>query len=307
MNLAIPLLVTLALCPVSGWLGRELSIQKTRVQAAAPVLGAQEKTGQSGPGKAEQEKWNFSDAVSPSDGSRTVTMSLAAEPEGPAVGTAGSPPSLYVRCQSHQTDVYLRTGSIPVGTDANLPFTVQVRWDGKQPIPQEWDQSISHDSLFAPHPVEFAQKLAFAKELSLEFTPPGSGPVVTRFDLSGLNEGLTKLANACGWSLQSPAEAAAKAKASLPTLHSIRKVYLESDWADDDDAIARKAGTISKHTCLQVVATPAAADAILVWSIQGFTGGTLELRTKEGQLIWSRSGNLRTPLKVLDEAVGCSK
>jgi len=252
-------------------------------------------------------KWDLSEEVSSEDGSRTVTLSRAAEPEGSASAGPSRDTRLYIRCQLHHTDVYIRTASIPSSTDPNGQYTVRLRLDDGQPFTQHWDQSINHDSLFAPQPVELAQKLAFAKKLTLEYTPSGSGPVATLFHLDDLEGGLGKLADACGWSLQSPAAEAAKIKASTPDIHNVRKVFLDTDWADDDEAVARKARAIMTHTCLQVVNTSEAADAILSWSIQGFTGGTLQLRSKDGQIIWTRSGSFVTPLKVLKQELGCPK
>lgn len=258
-------------------------------------------------GAGEKSKWDLSEEVSSEDGSRTVTLTRAAEPRVSASAGPGRDTRLYIRCQSHHTDVYIRTTSIPASADPNGQYSVRLRLDDGQPFTQHWDQSINHDSLFAPQPVDLAQKLGFAKRLTLEYTPSGSGTVATSFDLDGLAGGLGKLADACGWSLQSPAAEAAKIKASTPDIRKVRKVFLDTDWADDDEAVARKARAVETHTCLQVVNTSEAADAILGWSIQGFTGGTLQLRSKDGKVIWTRSGSFVTPLKVLKQDLGCPK
>ncbi len=256
---------------------------------------------------AEKGKWDLSEEVSSADGSRTVILTRAAEQGGSSSASPYRDSRLNIRCQSRHTDVYIRTASIPSSADANGQYSVRLRLDDGQPFTQHWDQSINHDSLFAPQPVEFAQKLAFAKKVTLEYTPSGSGAVATSFDLIGLADGLGKVADACGWSIQSPSAEAAKIKESTPDIHKIRKVFLDSDWADDEDAVARKARAIETHTCLQVVGTTEAADAILGWSIQGFTGGMLQLRSKDGQVIWTRSGSLATPLKALKQDLGCPK
>ena len=82
---------------------------------------------------------------------------------------------------------------------------------------------------------------------------------------------------------------------------------METNWEDDDNVNARKAISVQKHTCLQVVETEGAADAILAWSVEAFTGGALELRSKDGQVLWYRVGSFTTPLKALKEALGCPK
>jgi len=99
----------------------------------------------------------------------------------------------------------------------------------------------------------------------------------------------------------------AKNKANPPNLRTIRKVVVQTGWEDDEPEIARKITSIQKHTCLTVVETEASADAILVWSLEALTGGALELRSKDGQVLWSKEGNFTTPLKALKQALGCPK
>lgn len=252
-------------------------------------------------------KWDVREEVPPDGGSPTVTLILRGEQELPGSSGLGKRPQLFIRCQSRQTDVYLRTGSLPADNDANGGYKVRVRLDNRQPSNQLWDQSTGHDSLFAPEPIAFARTLAAAKTLALEFTPSGSGPVTARFDLQGVGGGLGKVADACGWSVQGDSAAAGKTEDRPPELHAIRKVVIDADWSDDDEMLARKSLAIARHTCLQVVDTLAAADAVLKWSIQGFTGGALELRSKDGQVLWSKAGSFSTPLTALKQAVGCPK
>ena len=98
----------------------------------------------------------------------------------------------------------------------------------------------------------------------------------------------------------------AETKSSPPDLHKIRKIHLEMDWAEDDNARPRETVAIEKHTCLRVVDAAEAADASLNWSNQGLMGVALNLLSKDGQTLWSRRG-LTSPLKALNQAVGCPK
>jgi hypothetical protein len=98
----------------------------------------------------------------------------------------------------------------------------------------------------------------------------------------------------------------AETKSSTPDLHKIRKILLEMDWAEDDNARPRETVAIQKHTCLRVVDTLEAADARLNWSNQGLMGAALDLLSKDGQELWSKRG-LTAPLKALNLAVGCPK
>lgn len=98
----------------------------------------------------------------------------------------------------------------------------------------------------------------------------------------------------------------AETKNSTPDLHKIRKILLEMDWAEDDNARPRETVAIEKHTCLRVVDTAEAADAILNWSNQGLMGVALNLQSKDGQALWGKRG-LTSPLKALNQLVGCPK
>jgi hypothetical protein len=99
----------------------------------------------------------------------------------------------------------------------------------------------------------------------------------------------------------------ARVKASTPDLHTIRKIFLETAWADDDAMTARRVIAIQKRTCLRLVETAGAADATLTWSAQGLTGGALELRSNDGQVLWSKVGSFTIPLKAMSQALGCPK
>ena len=165
-------------------------------------------------------------------------------------------------------DVYIRTTSIPASADPNGQYSVRLRLDDGQPFTQHWDQSINHDSLFAPQPVDLAQKLGFAKRLTLEYTPSGSGTVATSFDLDGLAGGLGKLADACGWSLQSLPRRPPKSKRARRTFVRSERFFWIPIGRSNNEAVARKARAVETHTCLQVVNTSEAADAILGWSIR---------------------------------------
>jgi len=98
----------------------------------------------------------------------------------------------------------------------------------------------------------------------------------------------------------------AEIKSSTPDLHKIRKILLEMDWAEDDNARPRETVAIEKHTCLRIVDTLEAADARLNWSNQGLMGVALDLSSKDGKELWSKRG-LTSPLKALNQAVGCPK
>jgi hypothetical protein len=95
-------------------------------------------------------------------------------------------------------------------------------------------------------------------------------------------------------------------KAPVPDMHKIRKVVLQMDWADDENARAHAMQALAKHTCLRVVDDPKAADAVLIWTNQGLMGVALHLESKDGQELWNSRG-FWPPLKALSQVVGCPK
>ncbi len=118
-----------------------------------------------------------------------------------------------------------------------------------------------------------------------------------------LAAGSQKPTSPAGPVVPTPTQVPAKA----PDLHTIRKIFLKTEWLDDDAETARKVIAIQKHTCLQLVETAEAADATLRWTPEAFTGGALELRSKDGQVLWTKVGGWTTPLKALKQALGCPK
>jgi len=249
------------------------------------------------PGGEENGKWEVSDETSPIDGSRTIVLSLPAEQSIASLVGAEKFPRLFIRCKSHQTDTYIHTGSLPFDADRGGKYSVRLRLDDGEPITQFWGPSTSHDSLFAPNPVEFAKLLAASRKLAFEFTPLGSGPVATWFDLTSLEEPLGRIAEACGWSGQggSPEGAALD-------LHTIRRVLLEANFASDPNRQHKVIEVVEKHTCLQVVDSPRAADAALSWEVG--SGASLKLISKDGHVLWSKKG-FTPPFGALNDTLGC--
>ncbi len=89
-----------------------------------------------------------------------------------------------------------------------------------------------------------------------------------------------------------------------PDMHKIRKVYLELDWADDENARPRAIETLKKRTCLKVVDSLKDADAKLKWTNQGLMGVDVKLYTKDDLEIWS-GRSFVNPLKALRKDLGC--
>jgi len=236
-----------------------------KVLDAMLTAGTEKKTATAEAGEgpatsAENGKWESEEKVSPMDGSRAVYLNLKAEQSVPGMAGLGGFPLMVIRCKSRATDVFINTGSLPFDADSGGKYNVRLRLDDGQPFRQYWNESAGYDSLFSPNPIELAKELAAAKKLAFEFTPLGSVPVATWFDLTGLDGLIGKVADACGWSGTPPTAPASVAELELS---SIRKVYVEDPHQFGHVAAGHIKKGLRKSTCLQLVDDPAEADIVL--------------------------------------------
>ena len=165
---------------------------------------------------AMTDKWRMSESRSPMDDSVIVIASLDSEDKinGPVQSTQ---PTLMIRCKEKKTEVYLVTGvaasiETSYGGGMKCYHTVRIRLDREEPTLTAWDDSTDHHTLFLRSltldPMSFHDAVPFAKQLSkastltLEFTPFDSSPATVRFDLRGGESHVTKVGEACGWSLE---------------------------------------------------------------------------------------------------------
>jgi hypothetical protein len=144
-------------------------------------------------------EWRVSNEKSEMDGSAKVGLFLDANNEVDG-WLKTQRPKLVIRCQEHKTDLYVNTG-MPANPEYGSfnEYTVRLRLDQKPPTRQSWGQSTNNESLFAPSAIQLAKQLATAETLIFEFTPFNSSPARAEFNVSGLNEHLKEVAQACGW------------------------------------------------------------------------------------------------------------
>ena len=162
--------------------------------------------GQASSTPSSADKWKVSEDHSPMDDSKTVVLSLDADNtiEGPL---GPKQPTLMIRCQEGQTQVYIYTGmAAAVEEDFEggplYSHTVRIRLDQASAIPEHWSESNNHEGLFFEgDAITFTKQLAEAQTLTFEFTPFDANPAIARFDLGDLAEHLPELGASCGWSL----------------------------------------------------------------------------------------------------------
>jgi len=163
----------------------------------APPL-AQTSTKQSTQIKRPTGKWKVTKKRSPMDDSSTVVLSLPAENiiQG---WLRRERPTLMIRCQEGDTDVFIHAGTPADVENADDRYTVEVRVDKYRSFKDSWLGSTSRDALFAPGAALYAATFAHAESLTIRFTPFNAAPVVIKFDTRGLKGYLRSVAEPCGW------------------------------------------------------------------------------------------------------------
>jgi Type VI secretion system VasI, EvfG, VC_A0118 len=131
------------------------------------------------------------------DGSRMLTLQVDALRE---IQVSRQPvrPVLAVRCLSRLTEVF-----VVLGTSANIEAgdtnRVTVQLDDQTPSVQQWLRTDTYQELFAPDGLTLARQLVGASLMRFTFTPFGSRPVVTEFNVGGFDQHVATVARTCGW------------------------------------------------------------------------------------------------------------
>lgn len=146
------------------------------------------------------DKWTVKIGRSQMDDSKTVVLSLRADNDVQA-WLEDKRPILNIRCKEGKTQVYVWTGTAATVEEME-GHTIRVRLDDGTPSAQTWGESTDHNSLFFDEDaITFVKQIVKAKTLAFQFTPFNASPAVAQFDLRGLENHISDLAAACGWSV----------------------------------------------------------------------------------------------------------
>lgn len=180
------------------------------------------------PPQTSKNEWALLDSNDAMDNIPIVTLSKSSDDGA----------RLIVRCAKHKTEAYVDTETVT--DNAN----VRIRFDQSAPMRQSWTRSTDYQALFAPDAVSFARELAKAKTFMIEFTPFQRGTRTISFDVSGLESGLPRIAEACDWAgvdrgrVRSAAEAAALRAKLAPYVHPCKDQEIGKwCWSDPDDVL----------------------------------------------------------------------
>lgn len=144
---------------------------------------------------ASKGKWVIDESTSPIDDSKKVTLLLDAESSIRNMFTT-STPTLILRCSENKTEAYINWG-VFIGS---LNTEVLTRFDKEKAKIQNWSASTDNKATFVPgNNVTFIKNLINHQTLFTQVVPFNENPVTTSFDLTGLNEAIKPLRDACHW------------------------------------------------------------------------------------------------------------
>lgn len=146
-----------------------------------------------------ESKWVITDEVSPIDDSKTVILSLKSD--SPIKSDFSKvTPKLYIICKERKTN-FIIDFDMFLSTDDIKPIT---RIDSDKAVNGvEWYISTDYKALFYPGSQkkinEFIKTLKDKKKFFIQVTPFSKGSVNTTFDLTGLDEAIKPVREACNW------------------------------------------------------------------------------------------------------------
>ena len=136
-------------------------------------------------------EWDVDIEINPIDDSKTVVLSVGSSS---GVSFFGKPGAFVLRCKSNKTDAYISWGNL-LGPRA---FVVS-RIGKEEAKRKEWHLSTNRKSSFHPTPVSFIKNMIGHDALVAQITPFGKSPVTATFNISGLENAIVPLREACGW------------------------------------------------------------------------------------------------------------
>jgi protein TonB len=105
-------------------------------------------------------------------------------------------PILVVRCQDHELEVLVSTGSV-LAADGNVMTPVRIQWGTQAPQETRWNRSTDSTSAFVTDPRVFLPLLVSNPDLQLEIRPSAPPPQLIRFNARGLERHVPQLDAAC--------------------------------------------------------------------------------------------------------------
>lgn len=151
-----------------------------------------------------QSPWYVSEEVSPMDDSRNVYLSTRSSEAVPGrYGRSTVRPTLYVRCVENTTALILHMdGHHMASSEYHTWGDVDMRIDDGKAFTKPMTQSTNNRSLglwSGGTSIPVIRQMFGAEQLTVRATPYSESPMTMTFDISGLEEEIAPLREACHW------------------------------------------------------------------------------------------------------------
>lgn len=147
-----------------------------------------------------QGKWDVHVRTSEMDDSKTVVLALDSENRVENWLSQTKRARLLIRCQENRTSAYVNTGmqANPELGNYNQAHA-RIRLDKDEPKRVNMSESTDGEALFFPGSTRYPKMMEGKTKMLFEFTPFNQSKVHFEFDLTGIDEVLPQVKEACGW------------------------------------------------------------------------------------------------------------
>jgi hypothetical protein len=178
------------------------SHSETETNSGIPITAEQHIKDQGAVEVPKISQWQVTRSTSPMDDSQTVTIATEAEETHKYRGFMEARPTLIIRCKENVTDIILNVGTmIDIQRDSNFNSygVMRLRYDDQQAVQSNFDISTYNEAFFFRKPIDAAKKMIVHKKLVAQYQPYNEGNYVATFNLSGLEDKIQPLRDACKW------------------------------------------------------------------------------------------------------------
>lgn len=174
------------------------------VESAGDVLpDTRDTTPHPEPSPSEKRPWNVTVTTDPVEGTqRIVARNDSTQRTADHIGRPFTP-SLIVRCQNNNTDVYINWNNFLDGNSGGYDddrHIVTIRIGDGEPQRIRATVSTNNEATFIPSPIPtILRPMVGESTLAARTTPYGESPQTAIFDITGAEEALAPIADACNW------------------------------------------------------------------------------------------------------------
>lgn len=143
--------------------------------------------------ESKKGDWNVSREISRLDDSQNLILTLRAKIPVSSKLNSNYYPTLHLACLEKKLYAYIDWGTFV----HNETASVTTRLDNTPAVTKRWLVSTDYQATFAPQTVRFIKSLVKHQTLVARVIPYADNPLLTEFDLTGLDTHIQLLNNEC--------------------------------------------------------------------------------------------------------------